>query len=668
MRRFSLYPKLAASALKKNIRIYLPYLLACAGTVMMFDLLMSLVVDPAVANMNGGIMVQTTLGLGSAVVAIFSAILLFYTNGVIIRRRKREFGLYNILGMEKRHIALVLLWETLYTALISFAVGIAGAFVFGKLAQMGLMRILGGEVNLELSFQPAVAISTLTLFAGIFLLTLIKNLTVIHRSRPVELLHSANVGEREPKSNWPSAIIGAVFLIAGYVLSLRTNDVYNALTNFFIAVILVIGGTYLLFTAFSIVFLKSLRHNKKYYYRTNHFVAVSGMLYRMKRNAMGLASICILSTMVLVTVSTTFSLYAGLDGVMDVMYPTDVIGWMLPENAGPEAREAAWDRVREIALERGLEVQDEQRYTMLRFATKLGDDGVTLDFNRRTGVDMSELVTLRVFLAEDYARITGEPTELQSGEALAWWTGRGPYERLMIGPIPLKITPIDSFPILPDRSNEVDNMLSLVVADEGVLAQIDAVQAEAYGKNASKIRAEYRLNLTGSDREKAACEEAMHQYAFRESGMISVLTGRQMDYFNDYLPMYGAFLFIGMFLGFLFTMVTVTIIYYKQLSEGMDDAGRFQIMQKVGMTRTEVRSSIRSQVLTVFFLPLFTAAVHVGFAFPMVAYILRAFGMDDLALFARCTLGCLGVFSALYIAVYLLTARAYYRIVDGAER
>ena len=667
MRRFSLYPKLAASALRKNIRIYLPYLLACAGTVMMFDLLLGLVADGAVSAMKGGMQVQLLLGFGCGVVALFSAILLFYTNGVIIRQRKREFGLYNILGMEKRHIALVLLWETLYSALISFAAGIAGAFVFGKLAQMLLVRILGGEVSLQLSFQPEAAGLTLALFSGIFLLTLLKNLAVIHRARPVELLHSASVGEREPKSRWLLAVLGAAALIAGYVLSLRTSDVVNALSNFFIAVLLVIVGTYLLFTAFSIVFLKALRRNKTYYYRTNHFAAVSGLIYRMKRNAMGLASICILSTMVLVTVSTTFCLYAGLDGVMDAMYPSDVIARIPWRNAEAEDRAAAWARVREIVSEHGLEMKDEQQYDILRFTAKMEDDGVTLDFGRRTGVSVDELVTLRVFVADDYGRITGAPVALESGEALAWWTGRGPYERLMIGDIPLKLTPVDGFPVQPDWGNEVDNMLCLVVADDDVLRRIEAVQIEAYDINASIIHSDYRFNLTGSDAERAACEEALYRYAMGESCMISTLSGRQMDYFDDYLPMYGAFFFIGMFLGFLFTMVTVTIIYYKQLSEGIDDAGRFRIMQKVGMTRLEVRSSIRSQVLTVFFLPLITAAVHVAFAFPMVTYLLRAFGMTDTALFAKCTLGCLGVFAALYAAVYLLTARAYYRIVDGAE-
>ena len=667
MRRFSLYPKLAASALRKNIRIYLPYLLACAGTVMMFDLLMGLVSDEAISAMNGGVMVQVTLSLGCVVVALFSAILLFYANSVIIRRRKREFGLYNILGMEKRHIALVLLWETLYTALIAFVVGVAGAFVFGKLAQMLLLRILGGEASLQLSFQPVAAGVTLALFSGIFLLTLIKNLAVIHRSRPVELLHSASVGEREPKSRWLLAIIGAVFLIAGYVLSLRTNDVYNAIGNFFIAVLLVIIGTYLLFTAFSIVFLKSLRRNKKYYYRTNHFAAVSGMLYRMKRNAMGLASICILSTMVLVTVSTTFCLYAGLDSVMDAMYPSDMICQIRWESAAAQERELAWARVREIVEEHGLEIRDEERYSMLSFVAAMQPDGVTLDFNRRAGLSEDALVSFRIITAEDYAQLTGEPAELEAGEALAYAMGRISCERLMIGAIPLKLRRLEAFPVKLNERNLMRNALCLVVADDDTLLRIESVQREAYEKNASRIQADYRFNLTGTDAQKAVCEEAVHQYAFRESGMISTASGKQEDYLNDYLPMYGAFFFIGMFLGFLFTMVTVTIIYYKQLSEGMDDAGRFQIMQKVGMTRLEVRSSIRSQVLTVFFLPLFTAAVHVAFAFPMITYLLRAFGMDDVLLFAQCTLGCLGVFAALYVAVYLLTARAYYRIVDGAE-
>ena len=671
MRRASLYPKLAASALRKNIRIYLPYLLASTGTVMMFNLLLGLSTDPQVASLRGGAQVQLVLALGCIVVAIFSAILLFYTNGVIVRQRKREFGLYNILGMEKRHVGLVLLWETIYTALISFALGVLGSLVFSKLAQMLILHMLGGSVNLKLGFQPGAALATLALFLGIFLLTLVKNLAVLFRARPVELLRSASEGEREPKSRWLLAALGVLTLGGGYVLSLRTNDVYNAIGNFFIAVILVIIGTYLLFTTFSIVLLKALRKNKRYYYKTNHFVAVSGMLYRMKRNAMGLASICILSTMVLVTVSTTFSLYLGIDGVMDARYPSEVGYNMRWEETTDVQRAEALECVRALAENYDLQIEDDRRYAMLSFVSPLMEDGATLDFDRRSGVPSDRFIRLSVLMMEDYAGLGGAAMDLKPGEALLYSSRGRKMEEMHIGEISLRLHAQERFPerlSMNIYADEVENVY-LVVDGAQTLMQIAEVEQAAYGKNASTIRECVSFNLRGSEADVLAYETALVDVAVRGDydWTLYNLRCRQKEYYEEYLAFYGAMFFLGMFLGFLFVMTTVTIMYYKQVSEGMEDRGRYAIMQKVGMTRAEVRSSIRSQVLTVFFLPLGTAAVHVACAFPMIVYILAAFGVQDVKLFALCTLGCFGVFTVLYIAVYLLTARAYNRIVEGRQ-
>ena len=669
MRKMRLYPKLAASALRKNIRIYLPYLLASTGTVMMFNLLLGLSTDPQLASLRGGANVQLVLALGCIIVAIFSAILLFYTNGVIVRQRKREFGLYNILGMEKRHVGLVLLWETIYTALISFVLGVLGSMVFSKLAQLLILHMLGGDVNLRLGFQPWAALATLALFLGIFLLTLIKNLAVIFRARPVELLRSATEGEREPKSRWLLAALGVITLGGGYVLSLRTNDVYNAIGNFFIAVILVIIGTYLLFTTFSIVLLKALRKNRRYYYKTNHFVAISGMMYRMKRNAMGLASICILSTMVLVTVSTTFCLYLGIDGVMDARYPSEVGYSMRWEETTDVQRAEALECVRALVEDYDLQIEDDRRYAMLSFVSLLMEDGATLDFDRRTGVPSERFISLNVLMMEDYAGLGGAAMDLKPGEALVYSSRGRKMEEMHIGEISLRLHAQECFPervSMNIYADEVENVY-LVVDGVQTLLQIAEVEQSAYGKNASAIRECVSFNLKGSEADVLAYETALVDVAVRGDydWTLYSLRCRQKEYYEEYLAFYGAMFFLGMFLGFLFVMTTVTIMYYKQVSEGMEDRGRYVIMQKVGMTRAEVRSSIRSQVLTVFFLPLGTAAVHVACAFPMIVYILAAFGVQDVKLFAKCTLGCFGAFAVLYIAVYLLTARAYNRIVEG---
>ena len=669
MRRASLYPKLAASALRKNIRIYLPYLLASTGTVMMFNLLLGLSTDPQVASLRGGAQVQLVLALGCIVVAIFSAILLFYTNGVIVRQRKREFGLYNILGMEKRHVGLVLLWETIYTALISFTLGVLGSLVFSKLAQLLILHMLGGSVNLKLGFQPGAALATLALFLGIFLLTLVKNLAVIFRARPVELLRSAREGEREPRSRILLAALGVVTLGGGYVLSLRTNDVYNAIGNFFIAVILVIIGTYLLFTTFSIVLLKALRKNRRYYYKTNHFVAVSGMLYRMKRNAMGLASICILSTMVLVTVSTTFCLYLGIDGVMDARYPSEVGYFMRWEETSDAQRAEALESVHVLAEAHGVQIADEQRYSMLSFVSPLMEDGATLDFDRRTGVPSERFICLNVTTMEDYAGLGGAAMDLKPGEALVYSDRGRTMGAMHIGELSLRLHALERFPDrigTPLYALDTENVY-LVVDGAQTLLRIGEIERAAYGKNASSIQECVSFNLNGAEADVVAFETALtdDEVEGNNDWTLYDLRCRQKEYYEEYVAFYGAMFFLGMFLGFLFVMTTVTIMYYKQVSEGMEDRGRYAIMQKVGMTRAEVRSSIRSQVLTVFFLPLGTAAVHVACAFPMIVYILAAFGVQDVKLFAKCTLGCFGAFAVLYIAVYLLTARAYNRIVEG---
>lgn len=320
-----LYPRLAATNLKKNHKVYLPYLLACTVSVMLLCIIMTLMVDPALGTLRGGAPMQEMLGFGSVVVGIFAAIILFYTNSVLVKQRKREFGLYNILGMEKRHIGRVLFWETLYTALIALFFGLLTAGIFSKLLQLLFVRILGGETGFSLNISLQVIGMTAAVFAGLFLLLYLNTLRVIHLSNPAELLRSTSEGEREPKSNWMLALIGAVCLVSGYIMSIKTQSAMDALTLFFVAVILVIIGTYLLFTSCSIVFLKALRKNKRYYYKTQHFATVSGMIYRMKRNAAGLASICILSTMVLVTVSTTVSLYAGVEDIVNMRCPADIV-------------------------------------------------------------------------------------------------------------------------------------------------------------------------------------------------------------------------------------------------------------------------------------------------------------------------------------------------------
>lgn len=661
-----LYPRLAATNLKKNHKVYVPYVLACTVSVMLLCIIMTLMVDPALQNLRGGAPMQEMLSFGSVVVGIFAAVILFYTNSVLVKQRKREFGLYNILGMEKRHIGRVLLWETVYTALIALFFGLLTAGIFSKLLQLLFVRLLGGETGFSLNINLQVIGMTAAVFAVLFFVLYLNTLRVIHLSNPAELLRGSNEGEREPKSNWMLALIGAVCLISGYVISIKTDSAMDALLMFFVAVILVIAGTYLLFTSCSIVFLKSLRKNKRYYYKTQHFATVSGMIYRMKRNAAGLASICILSTMVLVTVSTTVSLYAGIENMLDARCPTDIVVQYVEV---PEADTLALtqERTRQAVADMGCTLHDEAAYCSLSFVTVREGDTLIVDNDTRYIYQSAAGMDLWLTDAAGYSVLTGRETHIEPGGALCYTDGKPLGDTITFLDRTFALTKLDSFPVDSGAMIMGIHTIYLVVDNLETLRSIEQAQAEIY-EVASALTYTHQFNVNGTAEQQIACRDAVTAAVTidrPELGPVQLasVTCREIQR-ADAHGFYGAFLFLGLFLGLTFALATVLIIYYKQISEGYDDRNRFVIMQQVGMTRSEVRSTIRTQVLTVFFLPLVTAAVHVAFAFPMIRLMISAFGLSDVRLFILCTLGTIAVFAVLYTIVYSLTARAYYNIVN----
>jgi putative ABC transport system permease protein len=665
--RSSLFIRLARGGLRKNGRLFLPYLLACVLCAMMFYVMLSLAGDGAVSDLPGGGEVKTVLIFGTIVIGIFSAIILFYTNSVLAKGRRREFGLYNVLGMEKRHIGRVLFWETAYTALIAIPGGLLAGVVFSKLTQLILVRMLNGHVGFQMRFDPVAAGLTVPLFLGIFFLIFLNDLRIIYAAKPVELLRASSEGEREPKSKWVLAILGVLFLLSGYALSIMTREAVQAILLFFVAALLVIAGTYLLFIAFSIVLLKGLRANKGYYYKTRHFATVSGMLYRMKRNAAGLASICVLSTMVLVTVSTTVSLYLGSGAIVDERYPYD-ISVNYPAGAGVGTLEEVTEKARSVAGAHGLTMSDFAVYPYLSFAARLEGNALTVEKGAVNGVNLAGLAMVELTTAEGYESITGEEAILAPGEALYYQKGAERDAISVLG-ADYSLRRMDAAPFDSGYENMGTDVIYLVVNAEETLEAIAAGQAAAYGDDASVVRRNVRFNLSGSKSDKLGyafdLEEAVKVPSADGSYYYGYVDSKQMAVENDYFSFYGAFFFLGIFLGLMFLSATVLIIYYKQVSEGWDDRGRFAIMRKVGMTGAETRATIRQQVLIVFFLPLFTAAVHIAFAFPMIRRILSAFSMTDIPLFVNCTLATLGVFALLYTFVYLMTARTYYGIVGN---
>lgn len=660
MSRF-FYAKLAATNLKKNAQTYLPYILTCICTVMMYYIMGFLSENEGLGNMAGGSHMQTILSLGSYVIAIFATIFLFYTHSFLIKRRKKEFGLFNILGMEKKHISKVLMFETLYVAVISLGAGLLGGILFSKLIFMVLLKILNFEVPLGFSVSgPALAAVPL-LFGGIFLLTLLNTLRQIHLAKPVELLKGGQTGEKEPQTKWLLVMIGTLSLGGGYYISLTTQSPLAALTQFFIAVILVMVGTYCLFTAGSIAVLKLLRRNKSYYYQTRHFTAVAGMMYRMKQNAIGLANICIMATAVLVMVSTTVSLYIGMEDVLRTRYPQNImISTPVPAHQSAEGLQMS---VHKVLAQHRLEGKNMLDYRYADFAGNQEGDTVITDESKISNAS-SSVRQFYVIPLEDYNRLTNRTASLGDNEIMIY-SSRNVYEEDTLTVLNRTFTVkerLDSFfENSLDRVSIMGNYY-IVVKDIDIVKAMEKARAEENGYDPSGYRYYLGFDLDANEAGISAVYQDIRTAvgsAYPDSRIESPVAAKA-----SFFAVYGGLFFLGIFLGALFIMATVLIIYYKQVSEGYDDKARFEIMQKVGMSREEVKGSIRSQVLTVFFLPLLTAGIHIAFAFPIITKLLAVLNLTNVGLFAWCTVGTILVFALLYAIVYGLTAKVYYRIVS----
>ncbi len=668
----SFFPKLAAQSILLNRRFYFPYLLTIIGTVAGFYNIDAIATDPGMADMPRAVYVMTFAFIGVYITGLFALLFLFYTNSFLMKRRTRELGLYNILGMGKRHIALLLIWESVYTALIGIGGGLCAGILLYKLVTLALYRILHLDVPFGFTIQPQAVFTTLVLFGVILLLTLLHNLRRITFANPIALLHGENMGEREPKTRWILTILGIASLSGGYAIALMTRDSMEALAFYFLAVILVIIGTYCLFTAVSIAVLKLLRKNKKFYYKTTHFIGISGMLYRMKRNAVGLANICILSTMVLVMLSGTLSLYLGIEDVIAQQAPSDLllnIYYNPDEQSGPDIP-GFQEKVRQRVEELGQSVTRLEGNYSTDFSAS-GQDGVyALDYE---GAARYSSLTVFTFLtAQDYAALTGQAVpELAADEALVYGIGDDSLTFTYLGetqPLSFRVREtLSDFPAISGGSyGNVGRPAMVVVRDMDTLLAIR--QMYSVTGSLHSIQYEFRVDLTGTAEEQYQLGQSfldIDAADFTGTGEWDVL--RCNSYESIYAENYGlagGFLFLGVFLGVLFMMATVLIIYYKQISEGYEDRQRFQIMEKVGLDQRDIRRSINSQVLTVFFLPLLVAALHVAFDFRLMLQLLQIFSITNTALTALCSLGVLAVFILLYAAVFSLTAKIYYRIVS----
>ena len=638
-----IYEKLAVTNLKNNRKTYVPYIFTGVLTVMMFYIIDALSRGKGITQDTLKICLQYATG----VIVVFAVIFLFYTNSFLIKRRKKEIGVYNILGMGKRHIARMMAVETILTAGISILGGLVFGIIFGKLMYLLLLKILHNSVDMQFSVNGTAIVQTVILFAGIFLLTYLYNILQIQLVNPVELLHGGNQGEKEPKSRWLLVIVGVAALGNGYWIALTTEAPLEALLKFFVAVVCVIIGTYALFIAGNIVVLKILRKNKAYYYNPKHFTSVSGMIYRMKQNGAGLANICVLSTMVLVMVSTTVSLYAGMEDILDSRFPRDVS--IVCNEADTNKEETLQRLIKEQCEKAGVKITDRVRY-------RYGSMNAVLKGNNLEKVEQyypdNHFYYVEMITQEEYNRIEKKNVSLKEQEILTYTTnGKCGKKQINIAGQNYQVKKeLSEMTSQPKSTAEMYKTLYIVFANA---EQIERIEPFSYAD---------KFNLKGDDgKQKEALEQIQNE--FYEKIPDGMMESRMLSR-SSFYELYGGLFFIGIYLGSMFIMATVLIIYYKQISEGYDDRERYQIMQKVGMSKKEVKRSIRSQVLSVFFLPLVVAAIHVAVAFKVMTKILGVLNLTNVSLFAVCTIITIAVFAVFYIIVYSITAKEYYRIVN----
>lgn len=681
MKKPLLYPKLAWQGIRKNAETYLPYLLM--GILMVgVSYIMNYLTRPALMGaLSMGGTTLMVLQMGKIVISVFSVIFLYYCNSFLIRRRMKEFGLYNILGMGKGNIARVMLWETLLTALLVFAGGLLLGLSLSRLVEMALINLLHADYTVPMElFYPDGVTWVLLLFGGIYVLILLANLLRMRLSNPVALLKSENTGEKPPKANWFFGLIGLLILLSAYYVAAVSQSPLEALIFFFIAVLMVIVATYLLLVSGSVTLCRMLRRNKRYYYQTRHFISVSAMAYRMKRNGAGMATICILCTMVLVILTSTVCLYGGTDSMVDAICPQDI-----NLTIGLEARdgEENWkrlDAMQQMALdvteEMGLTPENitSQRALVATGKVQNGDYGIITDADSLK----ANVLELTVYPLSVYEQATGETVTLADRELLyaSFKTNETFSSMSFYGSAPYRM--IHAEKELPKRLLSADYRSAwgcLVVFTNDAEAFHSEITA-LVGKNSGKAMMMDRLALhfdldseadTDTQEKLVKALRSRSWEAMKSTGKEFYMSSLNVDTRalcrRDYLSFFGGLFFLGMVLGPLFSIAAVLIMYYKQICEGYEDAERFAVMRKVGLTDAEIRRSVNSQVLTVFFAPLLMAGLHMLFAMPMIRLILGAFGLHNDSLFYGIGIGCYVVFAVIYALMYLLTSRRYYRIV-----
>ena len=671
-----LFLRLAANGIKKNRKLYIPYILSFIGTVMMFYIIHSLSYSPLLSKMSGGSSIEQVLGLGKFVIAVFSALFLFYTNSFLTKRRNKEFGLYNILGMDKKGIAKIIFFESVIISLIGLVLGLVFGIAFSKLAELGLINAIGGEIDYKITVASEGIIFTVEIYAIIFLILLIKSLLQVKRLKPLQLLHSESTGEKPPKANWLFAVIGVILLGTAYGISVSIKSPLAALVSFFIAVIMVIVATYLLFISGSVALCKLLQKNKKYYYKKNHFVSVSSMAFRMKRNGAGLASICILATMVLVMFSSTTSLYFGAEDSLKARFPMDSeiqVMFNTVDEMNEENTETIIKHYEEVFNENNFVPSKKLSYNYCEISGLLKDNilKVEIDDNQFI-VDFNKTRNVYFVSLSEYNKLSNKNLTLKENEIyIKPYRCKYSQKDIIIGDLKLMVKgKIEDFTQIGNASTTVNPSLFVVVKDFSVLKPLDIYKYKesettllthyfyyGYNANVSDEKLSDIFNKLRNSVDNITLQDGINGYS---AGCIALERA-------DFITTYGGMFFLGIILSGLFIFAAAMIIYYKQVSEGFEDKSRFEIMQKVGMTKKDIKKSINSQILTVFFAPLIFAGLHLAFAFPLIWKLLMLFNLRNMWFVVMIDVISFVIFAIIYAVIYKLTARAYYTIVADSD-
>ncbi len=677
--KMSFYPKLAVSSILKNKRMFVPYIFTCIGMIMMFYIVMFLGVSDILNNLRGGETIRIVLSLGSQVIAVFSGIFLFYTNSFLARRRKKEFGLYNILGMGKGNIGIILFWETLIIGIISIGIGLLAGIIFSKLAELVLVNLMGSIVNYTFSISIISIERTIQVFGIIFILILINSIRQVQFSSAISLMRSENVGEKPPKGNWFIGIMGILILVVAYYISVTIQEPIQAILIFSIAVIMVIIGTYFTMISGSVVFLRILKKRRRYYYKTNHFISVSSMIYRMKRNGAGLASICILATMVLVMMASTACLYFGKEDAINTRYPRDInleFSFDELDSFSDENIKKLKDKLSTELRERNIIPENRYFYRNVAIYGIVNGSDVETTLRNYNLSDGTSTYSINFVSLDDYNEVMNTNETLNDGEALLY-SYRNSYKNDKISfnngkTFNIKRN-IDNFVKTGDSAIDMLFNIILIVPDiESVIKSFDNL-SDFYGEKLARMSFIYNFD-TGIEVNKQIevynsflnifTDESIKEN-FRYKTVYLASQEFERESFNS---LFGAVFYIGIILSIVFITAAVLIIYYKQISEGYEDQSRFEIMQKVGMTKKEIRKSINSQLLTVFFLPLIIAFIHLVFAFPIICRLLLTVSINNVVLFAITTVSSFIVFAVFYMIIYKITSNSYYRIVSETTK